>query len=88
MATKVARRIPATEVKTHFGRIVQEVAILTPRSGSAGLLRASSIACHRDKKPNCNCPTSRICGLLDRSMHCSTATFLCRPAAPLTPGCD
>jgi len=26
MAIKVARRIPATEVKTHFGRIVQEVA--------------------------------------------------------------
>ncbi len=25
MATKVARRIPATEVKTHFGRIVREV---------------------------------------------------------------
>ena len=26
MAIKAARRIPATEVKTHFGRIVQEVA--------------------------------------------------------------
>lgn len=26
MAIKVARRIPATEVKTHFGRIVREVA--------------------------------------------------------------
>lgn len=27
MAITVARRIPATEVKTHFGRIVQEVAM-------------------------------------------------------------
>lgn len=26
MAIKIAKRIPATEVKTHFGRIVQEVA--------------------------------------------------------------